>query len=152
MHSYNTIIVGTDGSASSYLAVRSAASLARAYGAELLVICAYYNTTGSLLNSPTSEYSTLPVVSDSRAEEYLEKAGVIAAEESAENVRLIAKAGSPVNVLVESVRDHSADLLVVGNRGVNSLSGRVFGNIPTGVARQSKCDVMIVDTSSESDD
>ncbi|WP_394281392.1 universal stress protein [Corynebacterium sp.] len=152
MHSYSTITVGTDGSSSSLKAVRSAASLARAYDAQLIIICAYYNSTGSLLNSPSSDYSTLPVVSDDRAEEYLAEAGELAAEEGADKVRLIAKSGSPVQVLVDSVNEYGADLLVVGNRGVNSLSGRVFGNIPTGVARKANVDVMIVDTAEYSED
>lgn len=152
MHSYSTITVGTDGSSSSLKAVRSAASLARAYDAQLIIICAYYNSTGSLLNSPSSDYSTLPVVSDDRAEEYLAEAGNLAAEEGADKVRLIAKSGSPVQVLVDSVNEYGADLLVVGNRGVNSLSGRVFGNIPTGVARKANVDVMIVDTAEYSED
>ncbi|WP_257181277.1 universal stress protein [Corynebacterium cystitidis] len=152
MHSYSTITVGTDGSSSSLKAVRSAASMARAYDAQLIIICAYYNSTGSLLNPPSSEYATLPVVSDTRAEEYLAEAGELAAEEGAQNVRLIAKAGPPVQVLIESVREYETDLLVVGNKGVNSLSGRVFGNVPTGVARKANVDVLIVDTSEEADD
>ena len=38
------------------------------------------------------------------------------------------------------------DLLVVGNRGINSLTGRLLGSVPADVARQSDCDVMIVHT------
>ena len=44
------------------------------------------------------------------------------------------------------VNDHDADLLVVGNRGINSLTGRLLGSVPADVARQSDCDVMIVHT------
>ncbi|WIM68750.1 universal stress protein [Corynebacterium breve] len=152
MHKYNTITVGTDGSASSLMAVRTAASLARAYDAHLVIVCAYYNTTGSLLNSPSAEYSTLPVVSDSRAEEYLAQAQAVAEEEKATNVTAAALSGSPVQMLIDAVEKYDADLLVVGNRGVNTLSGRVFGNIPTGVARKANVDVMIVDTSSQAND
>ena len=44
------------------------------------------------------------------------------------------------------VTDYSAELLVVGNRGINSLTGRLLGSVPADVARQSDCDVMIVHT------
>jgi nucleotide-binding universal stress UspA family protein len=44
------------------------------------------------------------------------------------------------------VTDVKADLLVVGNRGINSLTGRLLGSVPADVARQSDCDVMIVHT------
>ena len=44
------------------------------------------------------------------------------------------------------VNDRKADLLVVGNRGINSLTGRLLGSVPADVTRQSDCDVMIVHT------
>ena len=44
------------------------------------------------------------------------------------------------------VNENHADLLVVGNRGINSLTGRLLGSVPADVARQSECDVMIVHT------
>ena len=44
------------------------------------------------------------------------------------------------------VNETNADLLVVGNRGINSLTGRLLGSVPADVARQSDCDVMIVHT------
>ena len=42
MHTYTSIAVGTDGSPTSLVAVRAAASLARVYDAQLTVICAHY--------------------------------------------------------------------------------------------------------------
>ena len=41
---------------------------------------------------------------------------------------------------------HSADLLVVGNRGLNTLTGRLLGSVPSGTARKATCDVLIVHT------
>ena len=35
-------------------------------------------------------------------------------------------------------------MLVVGNRGMNSLSGRLLGSIPADLARVAECDVLIV--------
>ena len=48
--------------------------------------------------------------------------------------------------LMSIVNETNADLLIVGNRGINSLTGRLLGSVPADVARQSDCDVMIVHT------
>lgn len=148
MHSYQTIVVGTDGSDTSLMAVRHAASLSRAYEATLVIVCAFYSNSGSLLNSPNRDVSTLPVVSDDRAEEYLREAERVATEEEAADIKLERRSGTPVNALLASVEENSADAIVIGNKGINSLTGRVFGNIPTEIARRSSCDVVLVKTTS----
>ncbi|MDY5785301.1 MULTISPECIES: universal stress protein [unclassified Corynebacterium] len=152
MHSYTSIAVGTDGSATSLMAVRSAASLARVYDADLTVICAHYSASGSMLNSTNAELSKVEIVSDSDAEHILNTAKGIAEEEQAPRVNLVATPGSPANVLVEAVRDYGVDLLVVGNKGMRTLAGRIFGNIPGNVAKKAPVDVMLVDTRAEGHD
>lgn len=146
MFSYQTIVVGTDGSSTSLIAVRHAASMARAYEATLVIVCAYYSNTGSLLNSPNRDVSTLPVVSDARADEYLTEAEAVAKEEGAENIRLQRRDGTPVNALLDAVNETEADAVVIGNKGVNSLTGRVFGNIPTELTRRARVDVVLANT------
>ncbi|MFE3702256.1 universal stress protein, partial [Nocardia tengchongensis] len=54
--------------------------------------------------------------------------------------------GEPVESLLDLVKDVDADLLVVGNRGLNTLAGRLLGSVPSDVARKSRCDVLIVHT------
>lgn len=146
MFSYETIVVGTDGSDTSHVAVSHAASLARAYDAKLVIVCAYYGNTGSLLNSPNRDVSTLPVVSESRANEYLAEAETIAREEGADKITLQRRSATPVNALADAVDETGAGVVVIGNKGLNTLTGRVFGNIPTEVARRSKVDVVLVNT------
>lgn len=146
MLTYTTIAAGTDGSETATLAVRKAASLARVYDATLVLVCAYYKASGSVLNAPGSETSTVPVVSEEYADACLKEAEAIAREEGATNVRLHKVAGAPVNAITEAVQETGADLLVMGNRGMRSLAGRLFGNVPTGVTRRSTVDVMIVNT------
>ena len=149
MHSYTSIAVGTDGSPTSMVAVRAAASLARVYNATLTIICAHYTASGSMLNSTNAELSKIDIVSESGAKEVLAKANAIAQEEQAPTVNLVMKSGQPANVLIESVEDHAVDLLVVGNKGMRSMAGRIFGNIPGSVAKKAPVDVMLVDTRSE---
>lgn len=149
MHSYTSIAVGTDGSPTSMVAVRAAASLARVYNATLTIICAHYTASGSMLNSTNAELSKIDIVSESGAKEVLAQANAIAQEEQAPTINLVMKSGQPANVLIESVEDHAVDLLVVGNKGMRSMAGRIFGNIPGSVAKKAPVDVMLVDTRSE---
>ncbi|PAT05019.1 stress protein [Corynebacterium hadale] len=149
MHTYTSIAVGTDGSPTSLVAVRAAASLARVYDAQLTVICAHYTASGSMLNSTNAELSKIDIVTETGAQEILTRARTIAEEEQAPKANVVTKAGQPANVLLESVAEYAVDLLVVGNKGMRSLAGRVFGNIPGSVAKKAPVDVMLVDTRAE---
>ena len=152
MHTYKSIAVGTDGSPTSLVAVRAAASLARVYDAKLTVICAHYTASGSMLNATNAELSKIDIVTESGAEDILRRATAIAVEEQAPEINLVSSGGQPANVLLESVKEYSVDLLVVGNKGMRSLAGRVFGNIPGSVAKKAPVDVMLVDTRAEGHD
>ncbi|AOX05665.1 stress protein [Corynebacterium sp. NML98-0116] len=152
MHTYKSIAVGTDGSPTSLVAVRAAASLARVYDAKLTVICAHYTASGSMLNATNAELSKIDIVTESGAEDILRRAKAIAVEEQAPEINLVSSGGQPANVLLESVKEYSVDLLVVGNKGMRSLAGRVFGNIPGSVAKKAPVDVMLVDTRAEGHD
>ncbi len=143
---YSKIAVGTDGSDSSLEAVRAAASLARVYDAELIIMSAWYGASGSLLNAPHTDVSSLPIVEEEVAEEYLRTAAAVAEEEGAPRITLRKIAGAPAAALTKEVEELGVDLLVVGNKGINTLTDRVFGNIPTEVVRNSTVNVMIVNT------
>ncbi|MCT1414840.1 universal stress protein [Corynebacterium sanguinis] len=152
MHTYSSIAVGTDGSATSLRAVRAAASMARVYDADLTVICAHYSANTSLLNSSNAEQSKVDIVSDDDAARILGMAEDIAREEQAPRINLMAKPGMPANVLLDAVQETGADLLVVGNKGMRTLAGRIFGNIPGDVAKKAPVDVVLVDTRAEGHD
>lgn len=141
---YETILVGTDGSESSFLAVRRAAGIAHAVGARLILASAYYKESADAMTATRSDSQT--VVGDSVAERILGNAKAVAIEEGAEEPELILREGSPVEALIAVATEKHADLLVVGNRGINSLTGRLLGSVPADVARQAQCDVMIVHT------
>lgn len=141
---YETILVGTDGSESSFLAVRRAAGIAHAVGAQLILASAYYKESADAMTATRSDSQT--VVGDSVAERILGNAKAVAIEEGAEEPELILREGSPVEALIAVATEKHADLLVVGNRGINSLTGRLLGSVPADAARQAQCDVMIVHT------
>ncbi len=141
---YSTIVVGTDGSDSSLLAVGRAACIAAAFDAELLITSAYFSDPETVQVANRGE--TRPVVGGALAEEVLASARRAAELKSAAKISTVMREGSPVEVLMAVISEFEADLLVVGNRGINSLTGRLLGSVPADVARQSDCDVMIVHT------
>ena len=61
-------------------------------------------------------------------------------------IQTVVVQGKPGEVLPRVVREQQADLLVVGNRGLNSLAGRIVGSVPLDLARHSTVDVLIVHT------
>ena len=150
MSAYRTVVVGTDGSESSLRAVARAGALAGACGARW-----------------SSPAPTCPAETDDRelqraqdvlgddayqvrglhpAEDTVRTAAERAAGAGAGEVRTVAVAGSPVEALLDVVRREDADLLVVGNRGLNGIKGRLLGSVPADATRRSACDVLVVHT------
>lgn len=144
MSDYNKIVVGTDGSKSSLLAVERAAKIAAAFDATLIIGCAYYENKEDA--SQTLRQDSVTILGDETAEANLTAGRNHASQFGATKIETAVRRGTPVQALMEIVNDNQADLLVVGNRGINSLTGRLLGSVPADVARQSDCDVMIVHT------
>ncbi len=144
MSKYSTIVVGTGGSQSSLLAVERAAEIAAALDATVTIGCAYYENQEEA--SKTLRQDSVTVLGDDPARKNLESAVEAARRVGATNIETAVRKGTPVEALMAIVKEVDADLLVVGNRGINSLTGRLLGSVPADVARQSNCDVMIVHT------
>jgi len=148
MTAYHTIVVGTDGSETSLVAVERAADVAADSGAELVIVCAY--TPDPREDTAAAEDvlkdEAFLVVGWTPAEETLRTAEERAIKAGAKNVRTVSADGAPAEVLRDAVSSNKADLLVVGNKGLNTLSGRLLGSVPSDVARRSGVDVLIVHT------
>ncbi|MFD1858326.1 universal stress protein [Aeromicrobium camelliae] len=136
------IIVGVDGSSTALSAARTAAALARALEARLHVITAV--TRDSLDYEDAQHHVQVDVAGD--AEDL--------AAQTAETLRSVAPqvtsavvTGRPADALVSEAERLGADLIVVGNRRVQSSVARVMGSIATAVAHHAPCDVYIAHTS-----
>jgi nucleotide-binding universal stress UspA family protein len=51
-----------------------------------------------------------------------------------------------VDVLLRVAGTVKANLIVVGNRGLNSLAGRLLGSVPANISHRATCDVLIAYT------
>ncbi|KAF0845090.1 universal stress protein [Nocardia caishijiensis] len=148
MTAYRTIVVGTDGSDSSYVAVEKAAALAADADATLVLACAYFPTDDRDVAAAADvlKDEAYQVRGSAPTNEILHVAREKAVAAGAKNVVERAIVGEPVDSLLELIKETKADLLVVGNRGLNTLTGRLLGSVPSDVARKSRSDVLIVHT------
>jgi nucleotide-binding universal stress UspA family protein len=80
------------------------------------------------------------------AEDVLRDAAGRASALGAKDVQLQAVEGDAVDGLIGLVEERDVDVVVVGNRGLNSLAGRVLGSVPANISHRAACDVLIVHT------
>jgi nucleotide-binding universal stress UspA family protein len=120
-----TVAVGVDGSATAAEAVKMAAEVAQRFEAELVLLSAY--------NRPVSASEQREAVA--RTEERLRQEGV--------RCRTLTDEGNPSDVLVRLAKQCGADILVVGNKGMQRSS---LGTIPNAVTHKADCSVLVVKT------
>ena len=159
--SYRTIIVGTDGSASSFRAVDRAGAVAAQHNAKLILASAHLPTEekGSWSRPPAPDRVTDRRAADALGGEgsykmhgsapiyeILREARGRAEAAGARNVEERSIVGAPVEALVNLAKEVNADLVVVGDVGLDTVAGRLLGSVPATIARRAKIDILIVHT------
>jgi nucleotide-binding universal stress UspA family protein len=146
MSAYRTVVVGTDGSDSSLRAVDRAGAIAAQSGAKVYVASAYFpqhddpRAADALKDEGYKTTGAAPIYA------ILKEAHERATAAGAKDVEERSIVGAPVDALVELAEEISADLLVVGNVGLSTITGRLLGSVPANVSRKAKTDVLIVHT------
>ncbi len=140
-----TVAVGTDGSGTADKAVEFAIDLAARYEAKIVFISAYNPVSESRLRregreAPDDLQWMINPAEDVDAtlrdcEERAEERGLRWASE--------ARQGDPAKVLVELAETNNADVLVIGNKG---MQRKVLGSVPNTVSHKATCSVFIVKT------
>ncbi|GLY76380.1 universal stress protein [Actinoallomurus iriomotensis] len=148
MASYRKVLVGTDGSPSSFRAVEAAGRVAADAGAKLIMVCAYHPMSDRERARAGDQLGDLAykVEGSTPADDALRAARDRAIAVGAKDVEEVAVAGDAVDTLLELTEERGVDLLVVGNRGLNSLAGRLLGSVPANLSHRARCDVLIVRT------
>jgi nucleotide-binding universal stress UspA family protein len=146
MSAYRTIVVGTDGSDTSYRAVDRAAAVAADSDALLVIVTAYEPEPVDQRDIDTLGSDAYQIVGSSPAESVVRQGQDRAVAAGARHVETEAVQGKPVDVLRDVAEVRKADLLVVGSVGLNTLAGRILGSVPADVARRAGIDVLIVHT------
>jgi nucleotide-binding universal stress UspA family protein len=144
---FKSIVVGSDGSHTSNLAVRRAAELAKTCGAQLHIVNVC-KPAGTVMAAPEAMAmaAALQVGEDAQrqAAQELERASHIATAEGVK-VETHGRIGDPATVILHVAEDNNADLIVLGNRGMKGAR-RLLGSVPNAIAHRADSAVMIVPT------
>jgi len=149
MTTYKTVLVGTDGSASSLRAVERAGKIAADSDAKLIIATGYLpdkeDTRAADALGPEEAYK---VTGKAPVYALLHDAHDRARAAGATKIEDRPVKGTPVHALVDLAHELGADLLVVGDVGLDGRSAimsRMF-SVPGAVASHAKIDVLIAHT------
>lgn len=140
-----TVAVGTDGSATADRAVEAALDLAERWDAKVVFISAYKPIDDARLrremrDAPPQHHWRINPTEDvdatlRDAEERATSRGLRWASEATE--------GDPADVILRMADKHSADVIVIGNVG---MERRVLGSVPNTITHKAPCSVFVVKT------
>jgi nucleotide-binding universal stress UspA family protein len=138
MHS--RILHAQDGSDHAFKALEEAIDLAKHYDAELHMISVeeiphYAGTVGEVIEEKDWE--------NHRFEEAIAKSRRMAGEQGVE-IHPHIVVGHEVKAIVEFIKDHEIDLLVLGFIGHSALYDRVMGSTAQTLIRMASCSVLVV--------
>ncbi len=135
------IVVGYDGSEHGQRALERAAMIAQASGARLSIVSSAKIST--LVRDPGGGAAPVdPAEAEARekalaaAREYMASQGMAA--------DFVEGHGNPADVLLQEAEATSADLIVVGTRGLNAAQRLLLGSVSTNVLHHAPCDVLVV--------
>ncbi len=145
---YKCVVVGTDGSQTAERAVGHAIDLAVLSNADLHIV----SVVDDLLSTAAASVGGLASGGDMGAERAIEDsklaldASAQAAREKSVNTKTHTVKGDVVDALCSVAEKLGADLLVVGNRGMQGLQRYLWSSVPDSVSHRAPCSVLIVDT------
>ena len=137
---HRKILHGLDGSEGSYEALAEAIDLAKHYEAELHTISVeelprYPGTIGEIIEEKDT--------ANHRFQNAIERARQMAEREGVP-LRSHVIVGHEVKSVVEFVRQHGFDVLVIGFMGHSALYDRVMGSTCQSLVRLAPCSVLVV--------
>ena len=138
----STIAVGTDGSDTATEAVRMAADLARRCDAKLVLVSAFQAKGEPVAPSGASVELQWATSQSARVREILARSEADLRREGIDCSTLVDE-GDPAKVLVRLATECGADLLVIGNKGIQR---RMLGSVPNTVTHKAPCSVLVVKT------
>lgn len=145
---FESIVVGTDGSSTAGEAVRQATELARAVGAKVYLVSAYEPVPeGRLRDERQQVPDDLQWMVNPREDvERTLQEGASALEADGVAVETLAREGDPADAILDVAEEQSADLIVVGNKGMTGAKRFLLGSVPNKVSHHAPCSVMIIRT------
>ncbi|MDQ1335928.1 MAG: hypothetical protein QG552_2878 [Thermodesulfobacteriota bacterium] len=134
------ILHGLDGSEGSFKALAEAVDLAKALSAELHIISieevpSYAETIGEVVEEK--------LAANGKFGDAILRAKKVAAEKGIEILSHVL-VGHEVQTIVEFIKAHDVDLLVIGFMGHSALYNRIMGGTCQNLVRLAPCSVLVV--------
>lgn len=145
---FNSIVVGTDGSATATVAVREAVDVAKAVGATLELVSAYAPVRERRLREERRDAPAdvqWAIHPRHEVEAALSDAADIARAEGVE-ANTHARQGDPSDAILDVAEERGADLIIVGNKGMTGAKRFLLGSVPDKISHHAPCSVMIIRT------
>lgn len=145
---YKSIVVGTDGSATSAQAVEVACDLAQTYGATVHLVSAYRPAPLLVAGTSPGLMETAAVeAGQALAQQTSELVERQRAAVSSRGIQVEAHTGSgeASDVILDVAGRCSADLIVVGSKGMTGAR-QILGSVPNRVSHRARTSVLIVKT------
>jgi nucleotide-binding universal stress UspA family protein len=143
-----SIVAGTDGSESATRAILKAGELARALDCAVHVVSCYRENSNGAWLAATGGVAIANAVHPDEARERAER-DVERARSQLRELGVASHghvcAGEPAQTLITIAMGEDAEMIVVGNRGMNGAR-RVLGSVPNRVSHHARCGVLIVPT------
>lgn len=130
------IVLGYDGSEHARRALKVAIDLARKYGSEILVVTVV--DTASVSSDPNA----VRIASEAANQISAEASEILSREGVAH--RTFVRQGDPSSEITRVAEENSADLIVVGSRGLSTLKRIFLGSVSHGVLNRSRVPVLVV--------
>jgi nucleotide-binding universal stress UspA family protein len=134
----STVAVGTDGSETASEAVKQAAEFARRFDANLVLLSAFKSGPPP----PGADEANWAYSPAAQVREILSRTEAEMNEQGLRCTTAVDE-GDAADVLVRLAGECDADLLVIGNRG---MQRRILGSVPNSVTHQAGCSVLVVKT------
>jgi nucleotide-binding universal stress UspA family protein len=138
-----TIVVGIDGSESSRNALRWAVEEAKLRRASVVAVHVWAVPDATMYGGLAVTQNEVEALAQD-AREFVEHAVEEAVPDAVVDVTPIAVEGNPATALIAAAR--SADLLVVGSRGLGGFKGLLLGSVSQRVAHHAPCPVVVIGT------
>ena len=138
------VVVATDGSKAAARAVDFAATVAKAWDAELIVLTIPTELSPAELRELAQADHDLGTATDILVRRILDGAVARANRHGVVDVRTLSMSGDPANVTLKLAQEERADLIVVGRRGLGGLARLLLGSVSEKIVAHAHCAVTVV--------
>jgi len=138
-NSFKRILVAVDGSLYSEKALKRACDLVEAFDSKIILI---YVVEKSIPINLLDRKEYLKILRKF-GNKTLEKANTMLSKKNI-SAKILLKEGNIVNEIEKVVKKEHCDLIIVGNKGLGSISRFLLGSISNKISQSSSCSVLIV--------